>query len=84
MNLDSETKGELYIGCAGGIDITCMMEYKETPVDKKKIALNVTLKGPRGGHSGMEINQDRLEELTRGYRTDERVLRASRVTVGKA
>ena len=25
-----------------------------------------------------------LEELTRGYRTDERVLRASRVTVGKA
>ena len=59
LNLDSETEGELYIGCAGGIDITCTMEYKETPVDKKKIALNVTLKGPRGGHSGMEINQGR-------------------------
>jgi dipeptidase D len=59
LNLDSETEGELYIGCAGGVDITASLEYKEVPVDKKKAALKVTLKGPRGGHSGMEINQGR-------------------------
>ena len=29
LNLDSEDEGELYIGCAGGIDITAELSYKE-------------------------------------------------------
>jgi len=59
LNLDSEAEGELYIGCAGGEDLTATLEYKESPVDKDDIALKVTLKGLRGGHSGMEINEGR-------------------------
>lgn len=59
LNLDSETEGELYIGCAGGIDITATMEYKEEAADTALVARKLTLKGLRGGHSGLEINEGR-------------------------
>lgn len=59
LNLDSEDEGELYIGCAGGEDLTAVLEYKEVETDPEDIALKVTLKGLRGGHSGMEISTGR-------------------------
>ena len=55
LNLDSEDEGELYIGCAGGEDLTATLEYKEEPTDPEDVALKVTLKGLRGGHSGIQI-----------------------------
>ena len=59
LNLDSEEEGELYIGCAGGIDITATMEYKEEEAEAGWVARKITLKGLRGGHSGLEINEGR-------------------------
>ncbi len=59
LNLDSEDEGELYIGCAGGEDLTATLEYKEVETDPEDIAYKVTLKGLRGGHSGLEINEGR-------------------------
>ena len=59
LNLDSEDEGELYIGCAGGIDITAMLEYMEEAPAECFVARKLTLKGLRGGHSGLEINQGR-------------------------
>lgn len=59
LNLDSEDEGELYIGCAGGIDITAELSYKEEEADKQMVARKITLKGLRGGHSGLEINEGR-------------------------
>ncbi|WP_297272150.1 aminoacyl-histidine dipeptidase [uncultured Bacteroides sp.] len=59
LNLDSEEEGELYIGCAGGIDITATLEYKEEVPAEGFVARKLTLKGLRGGHSGLEINQGR-------------------------
>jgi dipeptidase D len=59
LNLDSEEEGMLYIGCAGGEDLTCTLEYKPEPVEADDIALKVTLKGLRGGHSGTEIHTGR-------------------------
>ncbi len=59
LNLDSEDEGELYIGCAGGMDVTASLQYKEVEPDPEDIALKITLKGLRGGHSGLEINQGR-------------------------
>ena len=59
LNLDSEEEGELYIGCAGGIDITATLEYKEEEPAEGFVARKLTLKGLRGGHSGLEINQGR-------------------------
>ena len=59
LNLDSEEEGELYIGCAGGIDVTASLEYKEVETDPTDIAIKITLKGLRGGHSGLEICEGR-------------------------
>jgi dipeptidase D len=59
LNLDSEDEGELYIGCAGGVDLTATLEYKEEPVASDVTARKLTLKGLRGGHSGLEINEGR-------------------------
>ena len=58
MNLDSETWGKFVIGSAGGIDITSTIAYKEVANDQEA-AVKVTLKGFRGGHSGLEINEGR-------------------------
>lgn len=58
LNLDSETWGNFTIGSAGGIDITATLQYKEVENDQEA-AVRVTLKGLRGGHSGLEINEGR-------------------------
>ncbi len=58
MNLDSELWGKFVIGSAGGIDVTSSLEYKPVANDQQK-AVRVTLKGLRGGHSGLEINEGR-------------------------
>lgn len=55
LNLDSEEEGELYIGCAGGEDLNATLEFKEVETDPTDVALKVTLKGLRGGHSGIQI-----------------------------
>ncbi len=59
LNLDSEDEGELFIGCAGGMDVTATLQYKEVETDATDVAVKVTLKGLRGGHSGLEINEGR-------------------------
>ena len=59
LNLDSEDEGELYIGCAGGMDVTASLEYKEVAPEEGDIAIQITVKGLRGGHSGLEINEGR-------------------------
>ena len=59
LNLDSEHWGKFVIGSAGGIDVTATLDYKETETDPEDAAVRVTLKGLRGGHSGLEIHEGR-------------------------
>ena len=59
LNLDTEVWGEFVIGSAGGVDITATLDYKEAETDKEDAAVKVTLKGLKGGHSGVEINEGR-------------------------
>ena len=59
LNLDSEHWGKFVIGSAGGIDITATMDYKEAQTDPEDAAVRITVKGLRGGHSGLEINEGR-------------------------
>ena len=59
LNLDSETWGKFVIGSAGGIDITATLDYKEVATDADDTAVCITLKGLRGGHSGLEIHEGR-------------------------
>ncbi|MBU0487175.1 MAG: aminoacyl-histidine dipeptidase [Bacteroidetes bacterium] len=59
MNLDSEDEGELYIGCAGGINAEAYFPYSEIPVPEGYQAVKVNITGMKGGHSGMDINMGR-------------------------
>ena len=59
LNLDSETWGKFVIGSAGGVDITATLKYKEVETDKDDAAVKVVIKGLKGGHSGLEINEGR-------------------------
>lgn len=55
LNLDSEDEGELYVGCAGGLDANIALDYKEEAVSGAFKAYEIDVKGLKGGHSGMEI-----------------------------
>ena len=57
MNLDSEDEGELFIGCAGGIDTLATFKYKKKSLKKDHIALTLNVSGLKGGHSGDEIHK---------------------------
>lgn len=59
INLDSETEGEIYVGCAGGLDATAEFKYKAEVLPKDYEVFAINVKGMRGGHSGMEINEGR-------------------------
>ncbi len=57
LNLDSEDEGELFIGCAGGMDtvISFDLETEKAASENKWFELKVS--GLRGGHSGDDIQK---------------------------
>jgi len=57
INLDSEDEGILFIGCAGGIDTIGTMKYIPEPVQKGTSAIEISVTGLHGGHSGDEIHK---------------------------
>jgi len=59
LNMDSEDEGELYVGCAGGVNATVEFEYDEMIVPKGFSSYKLVVKGLKGGHSGLDINLGR-------------------------
>ena len=59
LNMDSEDEGELYVGCAGGIDSTGTFTAQMEAVADGNIAYKVSVVGLKGGHSGLDINLGR-------------------------
>lgn len=59
LNLDSETEGELFVGCAGGVDGNITFRYFEADVPEGDAALKIHISGLHGGHSGCDINLQR-------------------------
>lgn len=59
INLDSEDEGEIYIGCAGGVDTiaTFDVEPKKTPSAKEYHFYKLVVGGLHGGHSGDDIDK---------------------------
>lgn len=57
LNLDSEDEGEIFIGCAGGVDTVANLKLKKKRSGVKKVALKVKVGGLSGGHSGDEIHK---------------------------
>ena len=55
VNLDSETEGILYVGCAGGLDGEATFNYTTEKVPAGYVFKKVAVSGLIGGHSGMDI-----------------------------
>lgn len=58
INLDTEEWGSLYIGCAGGIDYEFKKTVKMVPA-KNKASYKLVVGGFLGGHSGVDIHEQR-------------------------
>ena len=59
LNLDTEDDNELTIGCAGGVDITCSGNCPTEPAPDNAKTFRLTVRGLKGGHSGMDIHLGR-------------------------
>ena len=71
LNLDSEDRGEVYIGCAGGADVVVEAQWSTVALTDGEQPVRLALRGLSGGHSGIDIhkglgNANRL--LVRGLR----------------
>ena len=56
INLDSETEGQIFIGCAGGMDTVGLFHYTPAPAPKDLYYAKVKVSGLLGGHSGGAIH----------------------------
>lgn len=63
INLDSEDEGQLFVGCAGGVDTTAVFKYTEESVDASFTALKLRVFNAIGGHSGDDINKERVNTV---------------------
>ncbi|CAG9412403.1 beta-Ala-His dipeptidase [Providencia alcalifaciens] len=56
INTDSEEEGEIYMGCAGGVDFTATFDLTREALPQGYKTFTMTLKGLKGGHSGGDIH----------------------------
>jgi dipeptidase D len=59
LNLDTEEWGEFYLGCAGGLDVNVERHGGVEPMPAGFQTLEIALRGLRGGHSGVDIHEER-------------------------
>ncbi|TFU94797.1 aminoacyl-histidine dipeptidase [Barnesiella sp. WM24] len=59
LNLDSEDDGEIFIGCAGGVDTTITFDYKREMAPADNHWFKIDLSNLSGGHSGGDIHEGR-------------------------
>lgn len=59
LNLDSEDEGELFIGCAGGIDTLAELDVEKEKTPGNSFGLKIMVRGLLGGHSGDDIHKGR-------------------------
>ena len=63
VNLDSEEDGKLTVGCAGSTDTWIRVDAPRAAAEPGAVALEVTVSGGLGGHSGMNIEYGRSNAL---------------------
>ena len=57
LNLDSEDRGQVYIGCAGGADVVVNAQLPSTALQDNEQVISLALTGLKGGHSGVDIDK---------------------------
>ena len=60
VNLDSEDEGEIFIGCAGGVDTLATFRYKTEAAPEAHVFFRVRVSDLSGGHSGDDIDKGRM------------------------
>ena len=63
INLDSEDEGQMFVGCAGGKESNASYEFSTEPLRKGYKVLKIRISGGIGGHSGDDINKERMNAL---------------------
>lgn len=63
INLDSEDEGQLFIGCAGGLNTTATFHYSQEALPAGLKAVKLVIGGGVGGHSGDDINKERVNTV---------------------
>ena len=63
LNLDSEDEGEIFVGCAGGIDTTAEFHHTYDEICEDFVLEEVYVKDAMGGHSGDDINKGRANAV---------------------
>ncbi len=59
LNTDSEQEGEVYMGCAGGIDGAMTFNIQRQAMPAGYVTHQLILKGLKGGHSGCDVHTGR-------------------------
>lgn len=59
LNTDSEQEGEIYMGCAGGVNAALSFDIRREPLSAGMITKTLQIKGLKGGHSGCDIHTGR-------------------------
>ncbi|MFZ6772749.1 aminoacyl-histidine dipeptidase [Undibacterium sp. SXout7W] len=59
INTDSEQEGEIYMGCAGGVDAEISVALQWQPAPANQQAFTLSIAGLKGGHSGVNIHLGR-------------------------
>lgn len=68
INLDSEDEGQMFIGCAGGLNTMATFECGTEPVKEGYKVIRLTIGGAIGGHSGDDINKGRVNTVQQMFR----------------
>ncbi len=63
LNLDSEEDGVFFIGCAGGANTITTLPIKQINVSKKYKLFEIKISGLNGGHSGLNIIENRANAI---------------------
>ena len=59
LNLDTEQWGDLYVGCAGSVDVVVDAPLPAEPAPAEMQSIGLRLTGLAGGHSGIDIHRQR-------------------------
>ncbi len=63
INLDSEDEGQLFVGCAGGVNTTATFSHTAEPVKPGYATVKLRVFNTLGGHSGDDINKGRINTV---------------------
>lgn len=63
LNLDTEEEGAVYVGCAGGVDTLATTKVARTKPSAALSPYRISVTGLRGGHSGCDIHEGRVNAL---------------------